>query len=41
MLNGWIDWADGSTFMNAAQRSKGGLVMPYLQVKDAPGTGAR
>jgi tetratricopeptide (TPR) repeat protein len=37
VLNGWIDWADGSTFMAASQGSQGGLVMPYLQVKDADG----
>ena len=36
ILNGWIDWADGSTFMAAAQGGPG-LVMPYLQVKDAAG----
>ncbi len=37
MLRGWIDWADGSTFMAASQGSKDGLVLPYLQVKDAAG----
>jgi hypothetical protein len=37
ILNGWVDWADGSTFLNAAQESKDGLVFPYLQVKDAAG----
>jgi hypothetical protein len=37
MLNGWIDWADGSTFMAASQARKDGLVLPYLQVKDAAG----
>ncbi|MGA8026839.1 MAG: FG-GAP-like repeat-containing protein [Bryobacteraceae bacterium] len=37
VLNGWVDWADGSTFMGAAQDGKGGLVFPYLQVKDASG----
>jgi len=37
MLSGWIDWADGSTFMAASQGSKSGLVLPYLQVKDAAG----
>jgi tetratricopeptide (TPR) repeat protein len=37
VLNGWVDWADGSTFLGAAQESKGGLVLPYLQVKDANG----
>jgi len=37
MLSGWIDWADGSTFMAASQDGKGGLVLPYLQVKDAAG----
>jgi tetratricopeptide (TPR) repeat protein len=37
ILNGWVDWADGSTFMAAAQESKTGLIPPYLQVKDANG----
>jgi tetratricopeptide (TPR) repeat protein len=37
ILNGWVDWADGSTFLSAAQESKDGLVPPYLQVKDAQG----
>ncbi|MGH9667917.1 MAG: FG-GAP-like repeat-containing protein, partial [Bryobacteraceae bacterium] len=37
LLNGWVDWADGSTFRAAAQEHKGGLVFPYLQVKDASG----
>jgi len=37
ILNGWIDWADGSTFMAAAQGNPAGLVMPYLQVKDPSG----
>jgi tetratricopeptide (TPR) repeat protein len=37
ILNGWVDWADGSTFLNAAQQSKDRLVFPYLQVKDAAG----
>jgi len=37
ILNGWVDWADGSTFLGAAQESKDGLVFPYLQVKDAAG----
>ncbi|MBP1775425.1 MAG: Tetratricopeptide 2 repeat protein, partial [candidate division NC10 bacterium] len=36
VLNGWIDWADGSTFM-AASQGGAGLIMPYLQVKDATG----
>jgi tetratricopeptide (TPR) repeat protein len=36
VLNGWIDWADGSTFM-AASQGGAGLMMPYLQVKDASG----
>lgn len=36
-LNGWVDWADGSTFLGAAQGKNGGLVMPYIQVKDAQG----
>ncbi len=37
ILSGWVDWADGSTFLGAAQESKDGLVFPYLQVKDAAG----
>jgi hypothetical protein len=37
VLSGWVDWADGSTFRGASQEPGGGLVMPYLQVKDASG----
>ncbi|MGA2433985.1 MAG: CRTAC1 family protein, partial [Bryobacteraceae bacterium] len=37
VLNGWVDWADGSTFYAASQESKDGLILPYLQVKDAQG----
>ncbi len=37
VLNGWVDWADGSTFLGASQNGKGGLIFPYLQVKDASG----
>jgi len=37
VLSGWVDWADGSTFLGAAQESKAGLVFPYLQVKDGAG----
>ncbi|HSS48349.1 MAG TPA: FG-GAP-like repeat-containing protein [Thermoanaerobaculia bacterium] len=37
ILSGWVDWADGSTFLSAAQASPDGLVMPRLQVKDAAG----
>jgi Tfp pilus assembly protein PilF len=37
VLNGWVDWADGSTFIGAAQENKNGLVFPYLQVKDSAG----
>jgi tetratricopeptide (TPR) repeat protein len=37
LLRGWVDWADGSAFLNASQRAGGGLVFPYLQVKDAAG----
>jgi len=37
VLSGWIDWADGSTFMAASQGGRRGLVLPYLQVKDAAG----
>ncbi|MCP3962060.1 MAG: tetratricopeptide repeat protein [bacterium] len=41
VLSGWVDWADGSTFLQASQSSAvsgtTGLIMPYLQVKDATG----
>lgn len=37
VLNGWVDWADGSTFLAVAQEGKGGLTPPYLQVKDGRG----
>jgi hypothetical protein len=37
VLNGWVDWADGSTFLAASQEGNGGLQPPYLQVKDAAG----
>ena len=36
VLNGWVDWADGSTFLAATQAHRD-LVFPYLQVKDAAG----
>jgi hypothetical protein len=36
VLHGWVDWADGSTFLGASQSGKG-LIFPYLQVKDAAG----
>ncbi len=36
VLNGWVDWADGSTFLARSQEGKG-LIPPYLQVKDANG----
>jgi hypothetical protein len=37
ILSGWVDWADGSTFLGVAQHGKGGLVPPYLQVRDKEG----
>lgn len=37
ILHGWVDWADGSTFLAQAQESRAGLVPPYLQVKDERG----
>ncbi len=37
VLNGWVDWADGSTFLSVAQEGKGGLIPPYLQVRDGNG----
>ncbi len=37
VLSGWVDWADGSTFLQNSRESADGLIMPYLQVKDAQG----
>jgi tetratricopeptide (TPR) repeat protein len=37
VLSGWVDWADGSTYLGNAQSSAAGLVMPSLQVKDERG----
>jgi Tfp pilus assembly protein PilF len=37
LLNGWVDWPDGSTFRRASQESAAGLTVPYLQVQDAQG----
>ena len=36
VLQGWVDWADGSTFLAATEAHRD-LVFPYLQVKDAQG----
>ncbi len=36
-LHGWVDWADGSTFVAVAQSGARGLAGPALQVKDAAG----
>jgi hypothetical protein len=36
VLHGWVDWADGSTFLSAVQEHRD-LVFPYLQVKDGAG----
>jgi hypothetical protein len=37
LLNGWVDWPDGSTFRGASQELAKGLTVPYLQVQDAKG----
>ena len=37
ILSGWVDWADGSTFLAASQERPGGLTLPQLQVKDQGG----
>ncbi len=36
VLSGWVDWADGSTFLGAMQAHRD-LTFPYVQVKDAAG----
>ena len=37
VLNGWLDWPDGSTFRAASQEYRGGLASPSLQMQDAQG----
>jgi len=37
VLNGWVDWADGSTFLGMSQQNPAGLILPYIQVKNAQG----
>jgi hypothetical protein len=37
ILTGWVDWADGSTFLGASQENPQGLTLPYLQVRDERG----
>ena len=37
VLTGWVDWADGSTFLRASQELRSGLILPYLQVRNGRG----
>ncbi|MCZ2149908.1 MAG: tetratricopeptide repeat protein [Bryobacterales bacterium] len=37
VLTGWVDWADGSTFLKESQEPGKALVPPYLQVRDRNG----
>ena len=37
ILSGWVDWADGSTFLAVSQEDPRGLSFPSVQVKDATG----
>lgn len=37
IMRGWVDWADGSTFLAMSQEKRGGLVPPCLQVRDKNG----
>jgi tetratricopeptide (TPR) repeat protein len=37
VLHGWVDWADGSTFLGMSQQNAAGLIFPYVQVKNAQG----
>jgi hypothetical protein len=39
VLNGWVDWADGSTFLGMSQQNPAGLILPYLQVKNDRASG--
>ena len=36
-LHGWVDWADGSTFVGTAQSARNMLFPPRLEVRDASG----
>jgi tetratricopeptide (TPR) repeat protein len=36
-LHGWVDWADGSTFVGTAQSASNMLMPPRLEVRDATG----
>jgi len=38
VLRGWVDWADGSTFLQAAQTRDGQLQFPRLEAQLADGT---
>lgn len=37
VLAGWVDWADGSTFLGVSQHPERELIMPYLQMQDDSG----
>jgi len=37
VLDGWVDWADGSTFLGYAQSDPRGLVMPRLKAMGSDG----
>lgn len=37
VLHGWVDWADGSTFLQQAQSTPEGLLPPRLEAKNARG----
>jgi tetratricopeptide (TPR) repeat protein len=37
LLQGWVDWPDGSTFRAVSQEHKGGFRMPELQMQDGAG----
>lgn len=37
VLNGWVDWADGSTFLQQAQSTPEGLLPPRLEAKNGRG----
>ena len=37
VMNGWVDWADGSTFLQQAQSTPEGLLPPVLQARNDRG----
>jgi tetratricopeptide (TPR) repeat protein len=41
VVNGWVDWADGSTFLNKAQGGQDPITPPWLEMEDGQGRWVR